>query len=230
MDFPRKVVARKNGAFDKNLIRHRVVCLGIAKDLELRCSGRRNALGSISGPRRCSWFSGTSALLAKVTKSNSNVQCNYRMPILEATHDAACKSQKCLGPNFRRRLFIIAQRAMKQMTGYFGGYISKRQKIGQFELKQCAAAMPFFKAKLAARNSSSASHLALVCNRLFVNLEGKGVLRSGVEETMLAAEYCPHDALAAEFIRTFQQSFFFGFAYLQRLETLLRGKGVQIDK
>ena len=33
---------------------------------------------------------------------------------------------------------------MKQMTGYFGGYISKKQQMGQFELKQSAAAMPFF--------------------------------------------------------------------------------------
>jgi hypothetical protein len=44
----------------------------------------------------------------------------------------------------RRRLFVLAQRAMKQMTGYNGGYISKDQKIGQFELRQHAAAMPFF--------------------------------------------------------------------------------------
>jgi hypothetical protein len=35
MDFPRKIPLDKNGRFDKSLIRHRVVCLGIAKQLEL---------------------------------------------------------------------------------------------------------------------------------------------------------------------------------------------------
>ena len=144
MDFPREIPRQKRGASNKSLIRHRIICLGIAKDLKLRCSGRRNALGSIAGPRRCPWLSGTSALLAKVTKSNTNVQCNYRVPLLDASHDADCTSAKCLSLNMRRRLFILAQRAMNQMTGYFGGYISKKQKMGQFELKQSAAAMPFF--------------------------------------------------------------------------------------
>ena len=79
-----------------------------------------------------------------MTKSNTNVQCNYRVPLLEASHDRDCTSKKCLSTNMRRRLCVLAQRAMKQMTGYFGGYISKEQKIGQFELKQSAAAMPYF--------------------------------------------------------------------------------------
>ena len=178
MDFPRKIPVKKNGQFDKALIRHRVVCLGIAKQLELQCSGRRNALGSIAGPRQCAWFSATSALLAKVTKSNTNVQCNYRVPLLEVTHDADCKSEKCLGVKMRRRLFILAQRAMKQMTGYFGGYISKKQKMGQFELKQSAAAMPFMKEKMQSKKTSAASQLASVCFRLFINLEGKSIFNS----------------------------------------------------
>ena len=59
---------------------------------------------------------------------------------------------------------------------------------------------------------------------------GKGILRTGVEEFMLASEYAPHDELAAEFIRTFKQSFFFGKAYLDRLEQLMRAESIQIDK
>ena len=34
---------------------------------------------------------------------------------------------------------------MKQMTGYFGGHISKRQKIGQFEIKKSISALPLLK-------------------------------------------------------------------------------------
>ena len=86
----------------------------------------------------------------------------------------------------------VGERAAKQMAGYFGGYISKKQKIGRFELKQSIAAMPFLRSKLIAEQKQSpSSQLAHVTNRIFVNLEGKGVLRSGVEEFLLASEYTP---------------------------------------
>ena len=65
MGFPRKVLPK---------VRPRVVCPGIAFSLGLQCSGRRNALGSIAGPRRCAYFSVTSRILSKIHKSNTNVQ------------------------------------------------------------------------------------------------------------------------------------------------------------
>ena len=110
----------------------------------------------------------------------------------------------------RRKQFLVGQRAVKQMIGYFGGYISKKQKLGRFELKQSIASQPFLFNKLIKKEQISAGNqLAHVCNRLFTNLEGKGILRSGVEECMLASEYSPSDELSAEFIRTFRHSFFF---------------------
>ena len=47
---------------------------------------------------------------------------------------------------------------------------------------------------------------------------------------MLASEYSPHDELAAEFTRTFKQTFFFGKAYLDRFDQLLRAVSIKIDK
>ena len=114
----------------------------------LKTSGRRNALGSLAGPRSCEYFSQTSAILAEVTRSNSNVQCNYRVPITDVTHEQDCRAEACLRAGSPRRLCLIAQRAMKQMTGYFGGYISKRQKIGQFELRKAISALAPLKHKL----------------------------------------------------------------------------------
>ena len=87
-----------HGVLQKDKYRHRVICPGIAASMGLRCSGRRNALGSVVGRRLCPYFSGTSAILAKLTKSNTNVQSPYRLPLLECTHDTACKSTKCLSP------------------------------------------------------------------------------------------------------------------------------------
>ena len=83
-----------------------------------------------------------------------------------------------MSPNMQRRLLVIAQRAMKQMTGYFGGYISKKQKIGQFEIKKSVSTLPLMREKLENRNLKSASaQLAHVVNRMFTTLEGKGILR-----------------------------------------------------
>ena len=132
--FPKKVLRHRDGKLKVEKYRCRIVCQGVAAEMNLKTSGRRNALGSILGRRRCNWFSVTSAVLANVARSNTNVQCNYRVPITSFTHDKDCHSAKCCDRISPRALCMIAQRAMKQMTGYFGGYISKRQKMGKFEL------------------------------------------------------------------------------------------------
>ena len=127
MGFPRHVPV-VHGVIQKDKFRHRIMCPGIAKSLGLRCSGRRNALGSVVGKRLDKWFSATSRIKAKVFKSNTNVQVPYRVPITRSTHDKDCTSTKCLSNKVRRRQFLVGQRAVKQMIGYFGGYISKNRK------------------------------------------------------------------------------------------------------
>ena len=77
---------------------------------------------------------------------------------------------------------------------------------------------------------SAGNQLAHVCNRMFTNLEGKGILRSGVEEYMLASQYKPFDELSAEFIRTFRHEFFFGKYFLDRYDDVSEGKDATIDK
>ena len=90
--FPKKVIKHSNGKLKTEKWRVRIVCQGVANEMELKTSGRRNALGSILGRRRCHWLSGTSPLLAVLSRSNTNVQTNYRVPITSYTHDADCKS------------------------------------------------------------------------------------------------------------------------------------------
>ena len=82
MGFP-KHVPKCKGVIIKGKVRHRIVCPGIAGELELSCSGRRNALGTIAGARTDPWLSGTSAMLAKLIKANTNVQSPYRLPIIK---------------------------------------------------------------------------------------------------------------------------------------------------
>ena len=78
------------------------------------------------------------------------------------------------------------------MTGYFGGYISKKQKIGQYELKKSVAALPLLKSKLEHKMEkgeikSGSGLLAHVANRMFTALESKGIRRVATEEFLLAS-------------------------------------------
>ena len=159
--------------------------------------------------------------MAHIARSNSNIQCPYRLPINAITHDPDCKRKSCLQSMTTPRLTVIAQRAMKTITGYFGGYISKKQKMGNFELRSSVQALPLLHEKLRSRAYKSSSvHLAHMTNRMFTTLEGKGILRMAPEESMLSAMHKASDPLAAEFIRTFRHEYFFGRQLLQRYEQL----------
>ena len=219
--FPRHVLRDRNGHLQRDKYRVRVVCLGVAAELKMKCSGRRNMLGSVVGKRRCPWFANTNALFAHVFRSNTNVQVNYRLPLTAATHDQDCHRKACYTEGNSRKLLVIAQKAMQTMSGYFGGYISKKQKMGKFELRKSIGALPLLEEKLKKRDLKTGSgQLAHVCNRMFTALESKGILRSAPEEFMLSERYRPGDELAAEFIRTFRHQFFHGAAYLARYDSL----------
>ena len=93
--FPKKVLRDEKGKLKMTKYRYRVVCAGVAIELDLKTSGRRNMVGAVVGRRRCEWFSGTSAILAHLTRSNTNVQCPYRLPINQHTHDPDCTRKSC---------------------------------------------------------------------------------------------------------------------------------------
>ena len=83
--FPKRVIKDKTGKVSQAKYRTRIVCAGVAAEVELRTSGRRNMLGAVLGRRRCAWFSGTSAILAHLMRSNTNVQCPLS-PTSQQTH------------------------------------------------------------------------------------------------------------------------------------------------
>jgi len=203
----------------------RIVCPCVAKKLHLKAKGRKNMLGTVSGKRRCPWLSGTNGLTAVILRSNTHFVPNFRIPLTAKTTE--CQGA-CLGNNqsenpreHLRRLITITQRAMKQMTGYFSGYICKKQKLGNFELKSASAALPFLLQRIRTLKTASAQ-LAQITNRLISTLEGKGILRSAGESFTLAGKHRHKDELNAEFVRTFQSKNFNGSLYLAKLEFLRR--------
>ena len=133
---------------------------------------------------------------------------------MRETHEC---EQRCLDRGVMiRRLCLIVQRAMKQMTGYFAGYISKREPVGRFQLKLAARALPLLLNKL--KKIPYSSQLAQLVNRMFAVLEGRGKLRTAAEEFNLAANHRNCDELNAEFISSFRTGSFPGIELLNRCE------------
>jgi hypothetical protein len=113
-------------------------------------------------------------------------------------------------------LWIIAQKAGKQTTGYFAGYTVKRQPVGTYEMQQSTESLNTLRAQI--RDDKPLRQVARVTNRILSDLEVKGTLRSAPEEFNLAMNMETHDVTAAEFIRTYQSVDFCGKDILMRLE------------
>jgi len=197
----------------------KVLCKGLALRHGLRVSGRRNALGSVLSRRRSPWLSGTSRLFAAVFRSNTHTGPSFRVPLTAKTHE--CEGACLTTGVSTKRLAVCTQRAMRQMVGYFSGYISKRQPAGRYEMKASTTNLQFLAEKL--KNQKPLTQVATVTNRMFSDLESKGVLRSAPEEFNLAAHGAKQDQLDAEFVRTFESVEFVGVSYLQRLRVVQRG-------
>jgi hypothetical protein len=106
---------------------------------------------------------------------------------------------------------------MRNATGYFSGYICKRQPVGRFQLKAAARTLPLMQTKLASAKNIS-NQMAQVVSRMFSTLEGRGKLRTAAEEYNLAANHSDVSETFAEYISTFNTEMFNGFDLLNRLE------------
>ena len=106
------------------------------------------------------------------------------------------------------RLCKIAQRAQREATGYYCGYTFKRQPVGKHELKASAQSLNYARAGLGDKKPGRQFHR--VSNRMVVDLQHRCMLRTAPEEFNLAANFDPHDVMAAEFKRTFNKIEFYG--------------------
>eukprot|EP00973_Karenia_brevis_P092770 12414059-Karenia_brevis.AAC.1 len=113
--------------------------------------------------------------------------------------------------------------SQQNITGYFGGYISKAQPIGKFELKTSIATLPFLKKKLLERKSKASHQFAHVVNRMFTTLESKGIVRSHTQEIQLAADWNDKDVLSSDFFRAFRHADFNGFQFMKFAKEMVNG-------
>ena len=108
---------------------------------------------------------------------------------------------------------------------YFGGYTSKKQPVGKHALAESSRTMHGLATRIAA-NSPYLQFLR-VTTRMMSDLYGRGALRSLPEEFNLAVNMTSHDALNAEFWRTYCIQEFRGSAFLRELEKELHGAALQ---
>ena len=169
----------------------KVVCPGVATKHDLRVSGRRNALGSLLGKRSCAWLSGTTPAFAAVFRSNTNTSPNFRLPITEKTHDPACRKRCVEAFTSLARICRVAQRAQRQMTGYFAGYTAKRQPVGSYELDIARKSFTYLRNKMIGERPPE--QWARMTNKILSDLEGRGTMRTAPEDFNLAINAHEHD-------------------------------------
>ena len=138
-----------------------------------------------------------------------------RLPIIEETHESGLCNRRC----FRKASIALqvrsAQRAQANTTGYFGGYIGKRQRAGQLEAKKCIDKLYTLRAKMAGTTRKQQERA--VSGRMMTEVEMNGALRGAVEVFNLASNLRRGDVLFAECIRTFPSRTIDGYSWRHRL-------------
>ena len=104
-------------------------------------------------------------------RHNTHTGPNYRVPLLAKTHAPECEAD-CLQKNTLSTMIACAQRAMRNTTCYYNGYICKKQPIGKFELKQAALNLRHLAHKISQRSQAQQYHH--VANRMLGDLEYRG--------------------------------------------------------
>jgi hypothetical protein len=196
-----------------------VVCECIARHRNLPTRGPRNLLGDILLARNDAWLNARPRALIAFTADNVDIKFPLRLPIQEETHEklpievkrhALCGS---LEPYEQAR---DMQEVMAAIAGYFGGYSSKMQSIGEKETKQLREAA---QRKIEEETKDNdARDFQNYVRRLVKDLEMKGTIRTAVESVNLSL-YADHsDVLMAECIRTFPTATFPASLLLKREE------------
>ena len=109
-----------------------------------------------------------------------------------------------------------AQRTQRSTTGYYTGYIQKRQPVGKFELRQAYQNLRFLAKTIKHRSNRQQYHH--VANRMLGDLEFRGHARPVIKEFNLAANHGNSNGTKAEFRRTLDSTTFSSAELLQREE------------
>ena len=112
-----------------------LVCPGIAKRRNLRRSGTRNTVGTMLLRRNNEWLNCIIPGFCIAFAGSDEYHICKRN----------CVGKRCLFAKMSRRMTLL----QSTRDGYYGGYMSNRQKVGHFESKKCIDNMYSLRARTA---------------------------------------------------------------------------------
>ncbi|CAK0869630.1 unnamed protein product [Prorocentrum cordatum] len=185
-----------------------LVCRCVAVSRCMPMTGPRSALGTVLSARNSEWLNAGPRALIAFAGSNADVKFPHRLPILPESHEVLvfdARRHTCYGGGDLAAQANDLQAAMALAAGYFGGYSSKMQDIGQKEIQRLSATLERKVASDGARstNRTAAQEFQHYSRRLVRDLECKGIVRTSLESCLLSLHADHPDALMAECIRTF---------------------------
>ena len=196
-----------------------IICECIAHSRNLLVRGPRSMLGEVLPARNDAWLNAGPRALIAFTAENADVKFPFRVPIQKETHEVLLFDIK-RHPNCGSRdpldQALDMQAVMAAIAGYFGGYTSKMQPIGERQLKQLREAI---ERRVAGEKSQGAAlDFQIYARRLIKDLKLKGTTRTAVEGLNLSLHWHEADILAAECTRTFPTVTFPATLLLKREE------------
>ena len=176
-------------------------------------------LGDVLPARNDGWLNAGPRALVAFTADNADVKLHFRVPIQQETHEVLLfdikRHPKC-GSRDPLDHALGMQAVMAAIAGYFGGYTSKMQPIGERQIKQLREAIE--RRVAGDKSHGAAQDFKLYARRLVKDLELKGTIRTAVEGVNLSLHWNEADILAAECIRTFPTVTFPATLLLKREE------------
>ena len=152
-----------------------LVCLCIAEHMGLPSTGPRSRLGTIFPVRNNAWLNAGPRALVAFSGSNGDIKFPHRLQILHESHETLLfdlHTTPSYSPGDLKLQARDLQCAMSVVAGYFGGYTSKLQDIGQKEVKRLSLTLDRQLPSVVA-SKSQAQAFQYYSRRLVRDLEAK---------------------------------------------------------
>ena len=207
----------KHGFMKDNLIcsETRLLCPGLAKELELPTSGRRNAVGSLEASRSSGSVNGCISCISVGGRDNNDIKVPYRLPILEQTHERCCK-ERCFEKASTDSVIDAVETAQSAQVGYHCDYANKRQPLGIHEANEWAKGHKTLATAMEHETITYATRRH--AQRIVSDCFARGILRTPNETTKLNDIAGHTEPTAAEVTSTGPCVTFNGEAFLALVE------------
>ena len=197
-----------------------IVCECLADEKGWTKTGPRSVLGGVMPYRTEGWLNPGPSAWSVFSGDNGDMKFPHKVPIIPETHEPMClfhlRRSSCASTVSNLQMLYDLTAMQSMLAGYFGGYSSKMQELGQKDLKRLREAFE--------RKVDRSTHKPLpkeyqeYFKRLLKDLEAKSMVRTAVETLNLSLFGAQPDVLKAECIRTFPTVAFPASELLRREE------------